>query len=122
METPLDHQCSNDAPRAGSLLDLLRRTTARLAARGFLSSPSQAASLQIATSAPTDSPTPTPAELEALRWTMDGMTDTEIATKLGLPEHEIASRLRSAMGKLGCKTKYEAVLKAIKLRLIEVPR
>jgi DNA-binding CsgD family transcriptional regulator len=64
-------------------------------------------------------PTPTPAELEALRWTMDGMTDWEIGVKLGLSERDVTLRLQRVMAKLGCGTKYEAVLKAIKLRLIE---
>ena len=121
METPLDHQCS-DALRARSLPELLRRMTAFLAPRAFPSCPSQSGSLQPALDVPQRPPTPTAPELEALRWTMDGMTDAEIGTRLGLPEREITSRLRSAMHKLGCKTKYEAVLKAIKLRLIEEPR
>lgn len=64
-------------------------------------------------------PTPTHGELEALRWTMDGMTDWEIGTKLGLSERDVTLRLQRAMRKLECGTKYEPVLKAIKLRLIE---
>ncbi len=62
---------------------------------------------------------PTPAELEALRWTMDGMTNREIGLKLGLSEHEVALRVQRVMQKFGCGTRYEAGLKAIKLRLIE---
>ena len=63
--------------------------------------------------------TPTREELEALRWTMDGMTDWEIGRKLGLSERDVTLRLQRVMHKLGCGTKYEAVLRAIKLRLIE---
>lgn len=63
-------------------------------------------------------PTPTASELEALRWTMDGMTDWEIGLKLGLSERDVTLRLQRVVRKLGCGTKYEAVLKAIKMRWI----
>lgn len=64
-------------------------------------------------------PTPTREELETLRWTMDGMTNWEIGRQLDLSERDVTLRLQRVMRKLGCGTKYEAVLKAIKLRLIE---
>jgi len=50
---------------------------------------------------------------------MDGMTDWEIGSKLGLSERDVTLRLQRVMRKLECGTEYEAVLKAIKLRLIE---
>ena len=62
--------------------------------------------------------TPTRGELEALRWTMDGMTDCEIGRKLDLSERDVTLQLQRVTGKLGCGTKYEAVLRAIKLGLI----
>ena len=58
-------------------------------------------------------------ELEPLRWTMDGMTNWEIAKKLGLTERDVERRLRRASDLLGCSTKYETALRAIKLGLIE---
>ena len=64
-------------------------------------------------------PSPTRGELEALRWTMDGMTSWEIGRKLHLSERDVTLRLQRLMRKLGCGTKYEAVLRAIKLGLIE---
>ena len=64
-------------------------------------------------------PTPTREELEALRWTMDGMTDWEIGRKLDLSERDVTLRLQRVMRKLGCGTKYEAVLRAIRQGLIE---
>ena len=64
-------------------------------------------------------PSPTRGELEALRWTMDGMTSWEIGRKLDLSERDVTLRLQRLMRKLGCGTKYEAVLRAIKLGLIE---
>ena len=58
-------------------------------------------------------------ELEALRWTMDGLTSWEIGRKMALSGSDVTLRLQRAMKKLGCGSKYEAVLKAIKLGLIE---
>ena len=58
-------------------------------------------------------------EIEALRWTMDGLSDWAIGQKTALSACEVMLRTRSAMSKLGCGSKYEAVLKGIKLGLIE---
>ena len=60
-------------------------------------------------------------ELEALRWTMDGMTCWEIGQKMAMTGYEVTLRLRRAMEKLDCGSKYEAVLKGIKLGLIQGP-
>jgi len=120
MKSPLIHQ-GIDALRPRPLPHLLRRMVALMEARGFLPRPSEPVAAAIVPDTPFQPLPPTPQELEALRWTMEGMTAPEIGTRLGLPEHVVASRLRSAMQKLDCKTKYETVLKAIKLRLIEGP-
>jgi DNA-binding CsgD family transcriptional regulator len=58
-------------------------------------------------------------ELEALRWTMDGMTKWDVGRKMDLSEYDVTLRLQRAMKKLGCSSTYEAVLRAIKLGLIE---
>jgi DNA-binding CsgD family transcriptional regulator len=58
-------------------------------------------------------------ELEALRWTMDGKTSWEVGMTMSLSEHHAKLLLRRAMQKLGCSTKYEAILRAIKLGLIQ---
>ncbi len=58
-------------------------------------------------------------ELDALRWTMDGKTSWEVGMAMSLSEHHATLLLRRAMQKLGCSTKYEAVLRAIKLKLIQ---
>jgi DNA-binding CsgD family transcriptional regulator len=60
----------------------------------------------------------TKSELEALRWTMAGNTDWEIGKAMSISESMVLLRLRNAMRKLGCGTKYEAVLRAIRLGLI----
>ncbi len=58
-------------------------------------------------------------ELDALRRSMDGLNDWEVGYAMGISETEALLRLRRAMTKLGCSTKYEASLRAIRLGLVE---
>lgn len=60
----------------------------------------------------------TPRELEALRWTMDGKTAWEVGALLGISERTAVLHVNNAMHKLGCATKHQAVLKALRLGLI----
>jgi len=64
------------------------------------------------------SPSLTPRELEALRWTMDGKTAWEVGSILGITERTAVLHLNNAMRKLGCVNKHQAVLKALRLGLI----
>ena len=57
-------------------------------------------------------------ELDALRRSMDGLTDWEVGDAMGISEKEVLLRLRRAMAKLGCATKYEAAIRAIRLGLV----
>jgi DNA-binding CsgD family transcriptional regulator len=63
-------------------------------------------------------PALTPRELEALRWTMEGKTAWELGTILGITERTAVLHVNNAMHKLGCGSKHQAVLKALKLGLI----
>ncbi len=58
-------------------------------------------------------------ELEALRWAMDGKSSWDIGERLGIAERHAELLLQRAMRKLGCTSKYEAVIRAIKRGLIE---
>lgn len=60
----------------------------------------------------------TPRELEALRWTMEGKTAWEVGALLGISERTAVLHVNNAMHKLGCSTKHQAVLKALRLGLI----
>ena len=64
-------------------------------------------------------PALTPRELEALRWTMDGKTAWEVGAVLGISERTAVLHVNSAMHKLGCVNKHQAVLKALRLGLID---
>jgi DNA-binding CsgD family transcriptional regulator len=59
-----------------------------------------------------------PRELEVLRWTMDGKIAREIGELLGITERTAVVHLQGAMQKLGCNSKHQAVLKALRLGLI----
>jgi len=60
----------------------------------------------------------TPRELECLRWTMDGKTAWEVGGILNITERTAVLHLNNAMHKLGCTTKHQAVLKALRMGLI----
>jgi DNA-binding CsgD family transcriptional regulator len=59
------------------------------------------------------------AELEALRWTMDGMNSCEIADRMRISERHVTLLLRRTRQKLACSSNYESGLRAIRLGLIE---
>ena len=60
----------------------------------------------------------TPRELDVLSWTMDGKTSAQVAATLGIGERTALWHLQNAMQKLGCNSKHQAVLKALRLGLI----
>lgn len=66
-----------------------------------------------------DRPALTPRELECLRWTMDGKTAWEVGAILGISERTAVLHVNNAMHKLGCINKHQAVLKALRLGLIQ---
>jgi DNA-binding CsgD family transcriptional regulator len=61
----------------------------------------------------------TPRELEALRWTMEGKTAWEVGVILGITERTAVLHVNNAMHKLECTSKHQAVLKALRLGLID---
>lgn len=58
-------------------------------------------------------------ELETLRWTTDGLTSWEVGARMALSERNVTLLLSRAIQKLGCSSKYEAGLRAIRLGLID---
>lgn len=65
-----------------------------------------------------DMPQLTARELEALRWTMDGKTAWEVGAILGISERTAVLHVNNAMHKLGCNSKHQAVIKALRMGLI----
>lgn len=66
----------------------------------------------------TERPALTPRELEVLHWTMEGKTAWEVGAILGISERTAVLHVNNAMHKLGCTSKHQAVLKALRLGLI----
>lgn len=64
-------------------------------------------------------PTLTPRELECLRWTMEGKTAWEVGSIVGITERTAGLHINNAAHKLGCANKHQAVLKALRLGLIQ---
>lgn len=61
----------------------------------------------------------TPRELEVLRWTMEGKTAWEVGAVLGMSERTTVQHISNATHKLGCVNKQQAVVKAMRLGLID---
>lgn len=66
-----------------------------------------------------DAPALTPRELECLRWTMEGKTAWEVGGIVGITERTAGLHVNNAAHKLGCANKHQAVLKALRLGLIQ---
>lgn len=65
-----------------------------------------------------DTPILTPRELEGLRWTLEGKTAWELGRILGISEQTDVKHVNNATHKLGCTSKHQAVLKALRIGLI----
>ena len=64
----------------------------------------------------------TPRETEVLRSLADGMSTPEIAEELGITRNTLRTHIHNIMGKLGARSKLEAVLTAIREGIVEAPR
>lgn len=65
-----------------------------------------------------DGPQLTARELESLRWTMEGKTAWEVGQLMHVTERTAVLHLTNATHKLGCVSKHQAVLKALRLGLV----
>lgn len=59
-------------------------------------------------------------EVEVLQLSADGLSPDEIATRLYLSAHTVKNHLRHAMSKLDSHTKLDAVVKAVRARIISI--
>ncbi|HJV63475.1 MAG TPA: helix-turn-helix domain-containing protein [Albitalea sp.] len=69
-------------------------------------------------SPPPDYSAVTARELECLRWTAEGKTAWEVGRILGISAQTAARHLNNAARKLGCVSKHQAVVKALRTKLI----
>jgi DNA-binding CsgD family transcriptional regulator len=66
-----------------------------------------------------DVPALTAREIECLRWTMEGKTAWEVGSILGISERTAVLHVNNAAHKLNCVSKHQAVIKAMRLGLIQ---
>ncbi len=59
-------------------------------------------------------------EIEVLQLTADGLSPDDVASSLHLSAHTVKNHLRHAMAKLDAHTKLDAVVKAVRARLISI--
>ena len=64
----------------------------------------------------------TPREVEVVRDLATGLSTPEISAKLGITRNTLRTHVHNIMGKLGARSKLEAVLAAIRLGIVEPPR
>lgn len=64
-------------------------------------------------------PSLTPREIECLRWTMEGKTAWEVGSILGISERTAVLHVNNAAHKLNCVSKHQAVIKAMRLGIIQ---
>ena len=64
----------------------------------------------------------TPREVEVVRTLATGLSTPEISAKLGITRNTLRTHVHNIMGKLGARSKLEAVLAAIRLGIVEPPR
>lgn len=97
-----------------------RRLSRMMADLQLLAVHAQSAASRLLAPDDADGPAPelTPREVEILRWTMDGKTAWSVGAILGVSEATVNFHLRNVFRKLGAASKHQAVLKALKLRLI----
>src|SRR5262249_15146059 len=61
-----------------------------------------------------------PRQRECLQWVRAGKSDWEIGEILGISEHTVKDHLEKGREKLGVRTRTQAVLAAIQLKLIHI--
>jgi two-component system, NarL family, nitrate/nitrite response regulator NarL len=67
-----------------------------------------------------DAPLLTPREIEVLAAIGDGLSNKEVARRLGISQHTVKFHLESVFRKLGVKSRAEAVRKGLRRGLIEL--
>jgi len=61
-------------------------------------------------------------EVEVLRALGEGLSSPEVSEELGITRNTLRTHLHNIMGKLGARSKLEAVLTAIRMGIVEPPR
>jgi len=60
----------------------------------------------------------TPRELEVLQRLTQGLSNKQIAQRLGVSEHTVKFHVNAILGKLGVQSRSEAIVQAVRLGLV----
>jgi len=121
IHLPGDRHFFIGVDRARALSNRPRRVAQVVADLQLFAVHAQEAALRIFCPPASDQENPsllTPRETEALRWTMDGKSASEVADALNISERTAVFHIQNAMKKLDCSSKHQAVLKAMRLGLL----
>ena len=119
MHMPGGHHFALGVDRAGGLPASSSELTRMVAALQLFAVHVQEAMRALVVPSPrVRLPVLTSRELETLRWTMEGKTAWEVGRILGISEDTVARHAHRATRKLECASKHHAVVKALRLGLI----
>lgn len=116
----LDAGCCGFVSKSADRSDLIEAIRAGAAGDSYFTPDVLTHLVQLRRFDSVDAPELTDREIEVLQATANGQSPDAIATVLFLSPHTVKNHLRHAMAKLDAHTKLDAVVKAIKARLISI--
>ena len=90
------------------------------AAAGLIAVPAESSSLILPAAAEPVPENLTPREMETLEMLAEGLSNKQIAARLGISEHTAKFHVNSILGKLDAATRTEAVMRGIRAGLLKV--
>jgi two-component system, NarL family, nitrate/nitrite response regulator NarL len=90
------------------------------ASAGLIAVPAESSSMIVPAAAESMVETLTPREMETLEMLAEGLSNKQIAARLGISEHTAKFHVNSILGKLAAATRTEAVMRGIRTGLLKV--
>jgi two-component system, NarL family, nitrate/nitrite response regulator NarL len=87
---------------------------------GLIAIPAESSSMIVPAAAESMVETLTPREMETLEMLAEGLSNKQIAARLGISEHTAKFHVNSILGKLDAATRTEAVMRGIRTGLLKV--
>ncbi len=90
------------------------------ASAGLVAIPAEASGFLLSGASEYEGESLTPREMEALEMLAEGLSNKELAARLGVSAHTAKFHVNSILGKLGAGTRTEAVIRALRSGLLKV--
>ena len=90
------------------------------ASAGLVAVPAEAGAMILQAGADTEVEALTPREMETLEMMAEGLSNKQIAGRLGISDHTAKFHVNSVLGKLHAGTRTEAVMRGIRLGLVKI--